>query len=129
MAHAPLRELLSRSAPGSAVPVPRTPLLGRAEAATLRHVLRRSDVRLITLTGRDGLGKTSLALRIAHPAQHAFADGVVVISLAPISAPTLIAPTIAQRLSLPESTHRLDRIEHGTEWALVQKKSHWRTRV
>jgi Cdc6-like AAA superfamily ATPase len=124
MAHAPLRELLSRSAPGSAVPVPLSPLLGRDEAATLRQVLCRSNVRLITLSGRGGVGKTSLALRIAHAVQHAFADGVVLISLAPISDPTLIAPTIAQTLSLPASPHRfwLDSLEQGTEWALVQKK-------
>jgi hypothetical protein len=132
MAHAPLRELLSRSAPGSAVPVPLTPLLGRdQETATLRRLLRRPDVRLITLSGRGGVGKISLALRIAHAAQNAFADGVVLISLAPISDPRLIAPTIAQTLSLPALPHRfrLDRLEQRTEWALVQKKNSWRTRV
>ena len=125
MAHAPLGDLLSQSAPGSAVPVPLMPLLGRdQETATLRRRLRRPDVRLITITGPGGVGKTSLALRVAHEAQHAFAAGVFFISLAPISDPTLIAPTIAQTSSLPESPHRLwlDSLEQGTEWALVQKK-------
>ena len=124
MAHAPLGDLLSQSAPGSAVPVPLSPLLGRDEAATLRQVLCRSDVRLITLSGRGDVGKTSLASRIAHAAQDSFAAGVFFISLAPISDPTLIAPTIAQTLSLPASPHRfrLDSLEQGTEWTLVQKK-------
>ena len=108
MAHAPLGDLLSQSAPGSAVPVPLTPLLGRdQETATLRRRMRRPDGRLITLTGPGGAGKTSLALRIAHDAQDSFTAGVFFISLAPISDPTLIAPTIAQMLSLPESPHRL----------------------
>ena len=125
MAHAPLGDLLSQSAPGSAVPVPLTPLLGRdQETATLSHLLRRPDVRLITFTGPGGVAKTSLALRVAHEAQDSFAAGVFFISLAPISDPTLIAPTIAQTLSLPESPHRLwlDSLEQGTEWTLVQKK-------
>jgi len=124
MAHAPLGDLLSQSAPGSAVPVPLTPLLGHDEAATLRQVLCRSDVRLITLTGPGGAGTPSLALRIAHKAQDSFADGVFFISLAPISDPPLIAPTTARTLSLPESPHRLwlDSLEQGTEWTLDQKK-------
>ena len=125
MAHAPLGDLLSQSAPGSAVPVPLMPLLGRdQETATLRRRLRRPDVRLVTLTGPGGVGTTSLALRVAHEAQDSFAAGVFFISLAPISDPTLIAPTIAQTLSLPESPHRLwlDSLEQGTEWTLVQKK-------
>ena len=125
MAHAPLGDLLGQSAPGSAVPVPLTPLLGHdQETATLRQLLRRPDVRLITLTGPGGVGTTSLALRVAHEAQDSFAAGVFFISLAPISDPTLIAPTIAQTLSLPESPHRLwlDSLEQGTECTLDQKK-------
>src|SRR6266508_6216894 len=98
------RELASESY----LPTLLTPLLGRdQETATLRQLLRRPDVRLITLSGPGGVGKTSLALRVAHEVQEAFADGVFFISLAPISDPTLIAPTIAQTLSLPESPHRL----------------------
>ena len=125
MAHAPLGDLLSQSASGPALPVPLTSLIGRdQETATLRQRLRRPDVRLITHTSRGGVGKTRLALRVAHEAQNSFADGVFFISLAPISDPTLIAPTIAQALSLPESPHRLwlGSFEQGTEWTLVQKK-------
>ena len=125
MAHAPLGDLLSQSAPGSAVPIPLTPLLGRdQETATLHHLLRRPDVRLITLSGPGGVGKTSLALRVAHELRDAFHEGVFFISLVPVSDSTLIAPTIAQTLSLPEAPHRLwlDSLEQGTEWTLDQKK-------
>jgi len=102
--HQSQREL----APESYLPTLLTPLIGRdQETATLRQILRRPDGRLITLTGPGGVGKTSLALRVAHEAQVSFTDGVFFISLAPISDPTLIAPTIAQTLSLPESPHRL----------------------
>jgi predicted ATPase/DNA-binding CsgD family transcriptional regulator len=53
------------------------------------------------------VGKTSLALAVAHTVQDAFADGVFFVSLAPINDPTLIIQTIAQWLSLPESSRRL----------------------
>jgi predicted ATPase len=108
MAHAPLGDLLSQSAPGSAVPVPLTSLIGRdQETATLRQLLRRSDVRLITLSGPGGVGKTSLALQVAHELRDAFHEGVFFISLVPVSDSTLILPTIAHVLGVTESPNRL----------------------
>src|SRR5439155_13700544 len=59
------------------------------------------------IIGPGGVGKTSLALHVAHAAQGSFADGVFYVSLAPINDPTLILPTIAQTLGLPESPRRL----------------------
>ncbi|MGB3717189.1 MAG: LuxR C-terminal-related transcriptional regulator [Candidatus Promineifilaceae bacterium] len=90
------------------LPMQLTPLLGREqEMATLHQLLHRQGLRLITITGPVGVGKTSLALHVAHSAQDSFADGVFYVSLAPISDPTLIILTIAQTLSLPESPRRL----------------------
>jgi predicted ATPase len=84
-----------------------TSLLGREpETAALRQLLSR-EVRLITITGPGGVGKTSLALHIAHAVQDSFAGGVFFISLAPISDPTLIVPTISHALRLPESPDQL----------------------
>ncbi len=102
------REAPAKTIGSPVLPAPLTPLLGREqETATLRQLLRRPEVRLITLTGPGGVGKTSLALRVAHEAQDSFADGVFFISLAPISDPTLIIPTIAHTLGVIESPNRL----------------------
>ena len=63
--------------------------------------------RLVTITGSGGVGKTSLALRIAHELRDTFREGVYFIPLATISDPTLIIPTIVHRLGITESPNRL----------------------
>jgi predicted ATPase/DNA-binding CsgD family transcriptional regulator len=90
------------------LPVQLTSLLGREhETAALSQLLRSPDVRLVTITGPGGVGKTSLALEVAHDLQDAFTDGVFFISLAAISDSTLIIPTIEQTLGVIESPNRL----------------------
>ena len=66
------------------LPASLTSLLGRErETEALSQLLRRGEeVRLVTITCPGGVGKTSLALQVAHELQDAFADGVFFISLA-----------------------------------------------
>jgi predicted ATPase len=85
-----------------------SPLLGREEeTATIHQLLERGDLRLVTITGPGGVGKTSLALQVAHELQDAFPDGVFFVSLAATTDSTLIIPTMAQALGATESPNRL----------------------
>ena len=90
------------------LPASLTSLLGRErETATVRQLLARVNVRLVTITGPGGVGKTSLALQVAHELQDAFTDGVFFVSLATTIDSTLIIPTIAHTFGVTESSNRL----------------------
>ena len=89
--------------PRTQVPIPPTPLIGRAQdVAAVRELLLRSGVRLVSLTGAPGIGKTRLAMQIATELHDVFADGVFFIPLAPICDPDLVLATIAQALEIGE---------------------------
>jgi class 3 adenylate cyclase len=85
------------------LPVQPTAFLGREhEVAAIEDLLGREEVRLVTLTGPGGTGKTRLALQVAADVSDQFKSGVFFVNLAPISDPALVVPTIAETLAIRE---------------------------
>jgi predicted ATPase/class 3 adenylate cyclase/Flp pilus assembly protein TadD len=101
---APLRTLETRR---TNLPLQTTPLVGRiTELDELRTLLADEDVRLVTLTGPGGSGKTRLALHAAAEAVDLFPNGAWFVSLEAIREAALLLPTIAQTIGLVESGNR-----------------------
>jgi predicted ATPase/class 3 adenylate cyclase len=97
----PLRTLDTRL---NNLPAQPTPLIGRErEVADVCERLRSSEVRLLTLTGSGGAGKTRVGLQAAAELLEEYEDGVFFVSLAAITDPTLVAATVAGTLGVKEA--------------------------
>lgn len=89
------------------LPAASTPFVGRAHDMTAVCTrLREPGVRLLTLTGSGGIGKTRLALHVAAALEGAYADGVRFVALGSLADPGLVLPTIMAALGIPESGHQ-----------------------
>ena len=96
-----------RSLSNTNLPIPSSPLVGRErEVAELRSLVLSEDVRLVTLTGAGGSGKTRLALELGLGLLEAFPNGVFIVQLAPLTDTALVVPAIAQALGVRELAGR-----------------------
>jgi predicted ATPase len=116
-----LAEPASHTVPGavpnkplSNLPAQLTPLIGRQqEIQAVCALLRQAELRLVTLTGMAGIGKTRLGLQVAAELSEQFPDGVFLVPLAPVSDQEQVVPAILQTLSISDisSQTRLDRLK------------------
>jgi transcriptional regulator with XRE-family HTH domain len=92
-----------RAHPPARLPVPPTRLIGREpEVAAVTQLLAQDDIRLVTLTGVGGTGKTRLALAVAADVRDQYPDGVYFVDLSPLTDSALVMPTIAATLGVRE---------------------------
>ncbi|MCC6455853.1 MAG: tetratricopeptide repeat protein [Caldilineaceae bacterium] len=111
--------------PAARIPLPATVLVGRQpEATRLHHLLVEEGNRLVTLVGPGGIGKTRLALHMAHTLDECFANGAVFVPLVSISHSTELPSAIAGAMNATlagdsSSTAQLDALLSGQSLLLV----------
>ena len=93
----------SAGRPLRSLPSPATSFIGReAEVASVCGLLKRSDVRMLTLIGTAGVGKTRLALQVAAQLSSQFSDGLCFVALDQVSSIEAVHPALAQALNVQE---------------------------
>ena len=103
----PLKTLSTRNNYPNTLPVMPNPLVGREQEITaVQQLLHSQDVRLLTLTGPGGTGKTRLSVQVAADVSDHFPDGVFFVPLAAVNDSDLAIPKLAKVLSVQERDHR-----------------------
>lgn len=99
--------MLSHVWPGAALPSPATPFVGRAdELAALSQLVVACDVRVVTLIGPAGVGKTRFAIEVAHRVAAGFAGGVVFVPLADLRDSAALSTVLLRALGVADLTGR-----------------------
>jgi predicted ATPase/transcriptional regulator with XRE-family HTH domain len=107
------------------LPVQLTRLIGREQvAAEIGSYLSQDDVRLLTLTGPPGIGKTSLSIQVASGLGAAFQNGVYFVALAPVVEPPMVTAAIARALGVVDTGQQplgqhLSKLLHDRRTLLV----------
>ncbi|MGH2495124.1 MAG: ATP-binding protein [Ktedonobacteraceae bacterium] len=113
----------SPSEPLWKVPPVLMPLVGRArEIDEIKALLTTAEVRLVTLLGAGGIGKTRLSVQLAHEMWPLFAGGICFVALTAVNDPAQVVPTIARELNLQdESVSPFERAQRflGDKQALL----------
>jgi predicted ATPase/class 3 adenylate cyclase len=108
-----------RSLNATNLPTQPLPLLGRRDDVAAALALLRTDIRLVTLTGAGGTGKTRLALQLAAELAQEFTDGVCWVPLAPVSEFGVVGDVIARTLGAPVESDGLLRFLRDRELLLL----------